>query len=345
MTSREDETGRTALVTGASGFTGSALVTRLLSLGWKVHALDLREGVPVDGVTWFAADLGGDTRLEPAMAGVSVVFHLGALVPYNLGRRVPDDEVTRVNVDGTARLLQAAIRAGVSRFVLASSTGVVFAGAPIENGDEGLPVASPPNDHYARTKCEAERMVRAADDPSGIRTVALRPNGIWGPGEKHHTPKVLRFARLGLDRVIFGAEALTDFTHRDNLVEAFVRAERALVDRPEVVAGNAYFITDGAPIHTMRFFDPLLEGLGHRVNRVAIPGEWMLPLAATLEAASRLLAPVYSFEPFLTRADVRKVIKHNYFSSERAARELSYTPVISYEDGMRACIAYERGSR
>lgn len=334
-----------ALVTGAAGFTGSALVPRLVALGYDVHALDLRAGREAPSVTWTVADLGSARDYDDVMGDVEVVFHVGALVPYNLGRRVPEEEVTRVNVGGTARLLAAAERADVSRFVLASSTGVVFAGESIEHGDESLPVASPPNDHYARTKAEAEALVLAADRPGGLRTAAIRPNGIWGPGEKHHTPKMLRFARLGLDRMIFGAEALTDFTHRENLVEAFVCADRALRERPEVVGGQAYFVTDGTPRHTMTFFDPLLEGLGLRVRRYPIPGEWMLPVAALLDAASRALRPIYDFEPFLTPADVRKVIKHNYFVSDRAKRELGYAPVITYEEGMRACIEHERFGR
>jgi sterol-4alpha-carboxylate 3-dehydrogenase (decarboxylating) len=334
-----------ALVTGALGFTGRALVERLLTSGYEVRALDLRSGEAKRGVTYFEVDLGEEKSLDEIVRGVEVIFHIGALVPFNLGRRVPDEEVTRVNVHGTGRLVQSAQREGVKRFVLASSTGVVFAGEHIEHGDESLPPAATPNDHYSRTKAMAERLVREADRDGGLRTLAIRPNGIWGPGEKHHIPKVLKVARMGLDRVIFGADALTDFTHRENLVEAFVCADRALGERPEVVGGQAYFVTDGTPIHTMRFFDPLLEGLGYKTRRFAIPDALMMPLAHALEAASRTLAPVYSFEPFLTPADIRKVIKHNYFVSERAKKELGYAPVISYEEGMRQCIEHELHGR
>lgn len=78
---------------------------------------------------------------------------------------------------------------------------------------------------------DAERIVLAANDtssPSGMATVALRPNGIFGPDEQHHTPKVLTAAFIGGSGSIMGPDALTDFTHRDNLVAAFLAAYRAV---------------------------------------------------------------------------------------------------------------------
>ena len=124
MSSHDDETRRVALVTGASGFTGSALVTRLLSRGWRVHALDLREGAAREGVTWFGVDLGGDARLEPAMVGVSVVFHLGALIAIPYSYQAPRSYV-RANIEGTLNVLQSAMDEGVQR-VLHTSTSEVY---------------------------------------------------------------------------------------------------------------------------------------------------------------------------------------------------------------------------
>lgn len=333
-----------AAVTGASGYTGRALVARLLREGYDVRALDLVPFPATTGVESIVYDLAGDVPAESVLAGVETVFHAGALVPFNFGRRVANAELTRTNVIGTRRLVDAAGTRGVRRFVHVSSTGAVFSGKPIAGGDESLPTDIVHNDHYSWTKAISERYVRAADDPRGMRTCAVRPNGIWGPGEPRHIPKVLTFARLGLDRIIFGVNARTDFTHRDNLVEGMVCADRTLATKPDVAGGKAYFIVDDEKIHPMNFYDPLLAGLGYRVERAVLPDKSLLPVAIALEAASKALVNIRSFEAFLTPADIRKIINHNYYRNDLAKQELGFRPVVSYEEGMRACVEYERSA-
>lgn len=233
--------------------------------------------------------------------GVSAVFHVGALVPYNLPRAYGVAALEAVNVAGTVNLLTASVQAGVPRFLLASSTGVTFGGADIAGGDETLPV--PPagwqwNDPYSESKARAEAAVLAAHGtplPGGGRlsTVALRPNGIWGPGEAHHFPKMLLVAQLGAAWLPFGAHALTDWTHREDLAQAFLCAHRQLLGE-ETVAGNsaglprrpllghgdadasvapgagtlprvggrAFFVTSPWKVHTSEFFGWMLQELG-----------------------------------------------------------------------------------
>ena len=323
-----------------------------------------------------------------------------------------------------------------------------------------------------------------------LACVALRPNGIWGPGEAHHTPKLLLMARLGLAPLMAVAPAaLTDFTHRDNLAHAFMLALARLEEggargARRRVAGRAFFVTDGWPVHTLEFFSPLLAalgfaapfpsavlprsraealGLGAECRRLPgadfaraaaaadeiardassaaeaaaaaetpsaswapraataaslpsgrkarrargasaagaglepllvpapeagsespafsplaltaaalggagavaargaalsgeeevvftsaphlpLPGITLLPVAALLELGAWLLRPLVNVEPFLTRADVRKVVRHNYYSSARAARELGYKPVTSPAAGLRDAAAHYRAA-
>ncbi|MFO0694078.1 MAG: NAD-dependent epimerase/dehydratase family protein [Polyangiales bacterium] len=339
MPSSED---RLVLVTGASGYSGRFLVERLLDRGFSVRAFDRRRHPELDPrATFVEGDLTRPRDVEAAVQGVATVFHLAAIVPFGLAHSVSDVDLDRVNVGGTYRLVHASRRAGVRRFVLASSTGVVFAGESIARGDESIPVPRRHNDAYSRTKAEAERIVLGAATPR-FATLAIRPNGIWGPGEEHHIPKVLMAARAGLDRFTFGDDALTDFTHRENLVHAFLLAEEKLRTEPGRVSGKAYFVTDGEPMNTFAFFRPLVVGLGYPPPLASVPGKAMLPVAFAMEAAARLLRPLVDFEPPLTRADVRKCIAHNYFDSSRAANELGYAPVIDHARGMAECIAYYR---
>ena len=223
------------LVTGALGYTGRGLVRALCDAGFAVRATDVRLPRPATALetrwrldpdpraTHEVCDVTRDRDCEAALRGnVRAVFHVGALVPFNLGAATSRDELLAVNVGGTARLLAAAQRTGrVRAFVYASSTGVVFAGADIAGGDEALPYpdshGAPFNCAYSESKALAERLVLAANAagvPGGMATIALRPNGIWGVGEAHHTPKVLAMAQLGLEGLTFGTHALTDWVHR-----------------------------------------------------------------------------------------------------------------------------------
>jgi len=112
---------------------------------------------------------------------------------------------------------------------------------------------------------------------------------------QHHVPKLLSMAQLGLTGAPFGAHALTDFTHRDNLAAAFLAAQAKLMGSPaerRLVAGKAYFVTDGWRCHTMEFFCPLLAGIGFSapfpaaiVPASAVPGGESTRLSATAFAA------------------------------------------------------------
>lgn len=147
------------LVTGAGGFGASWLVLALCDLGFsEVRAVDLSPTVPtaVDKrAVYSRVDITDAAAVEKAMHGVRTVFHMAALVPYNLPRAYRADALQRVNVQGTANVVNAAKAAGVRQLIYASSTGVVFRGADIANGDESTPVpedTSLLNDAYSKSK-------------------------------------------------------------------------------------------------------------------------------------------------------------------------------------------------
>jgi nucleoside-diphosphate-sugar epimerase len=148
------------------------------------------------------------------------------------------------------------------------------------------------NDPYSRSKADAERLVLAAhagEGSSGMATIALRPNGIFGPGEQHHTPKLLTTAALGGSGALMGSGALTDFSHRDNVVWAVLRAYGALrapaASRARV-GGRAFFVTDGWPCHTLEQFAPLLGALAFPAPYRAAVATLPAPAAVSKAAAA-----------------------------------------------------------
>ena len=223
--------GSTCLVTGAAGFVGRHLVEALVRRGAKVKALDV---VPIpqagEGVTPIRADITKRDEVDRAMVGVDVVFHTAARV--FLVEHAPAkarDSMRAVNVQGTQNLLDAAIAAGATRFVHTSTAGVCF-GRKTSGGDESLPYSTHA-DLYTTTKIEAEKRVLAANGKGSLLTAALRPGGIYGPGERNQLVKpLLEEVKKGEPITTIGdGSSRLDYTFVDNLVEAEIRAAERLV--------------------------------------------------------------------------------------------------------------------
>ena len=166
-----------AVVTGASGFLGSVLVSQLLDAGRSVRGVDLAprpDGLDID---WVRADVGDREALRRAFAGADTVFHLAALISVTGD---PGGRVWATNVDGAATSAAAAIDAGVGRFVHCSSVHA-FDLEAVDHIDEASPRAVAPHlPVYDRSKAAGERAVQAAVE-RGLDAVIVNPTGVIGP--------------------------------------------------------------------------------------------------------------------------------------------------------------------
>ncbi len=331
-----------ALVVGGSSFSGRQLVQELCAEGQQVRVFDLHRHPDLPAQAEF---VGGDmtdlSQITAACRGVTTVYHYAALLPFGRSKRVPDSELVRVNVGGTQNIVAACRTCGVRRLIYISSTGAVFSGKPVVAGDETMPYPEVSNDQYSHTKKLAEQAVLAANGDE-LKTCALRPNGIWGAGETHHFPKVLMMAQMGMAGIMFGVEARTDWTHRKNLAHAAKLANACLKTQPELVAGQAYFITDDDRHHVQEFTLRMVRPLGFGSVRVQLPGVGMVLTAAMFEGLTWLTKPVLNRRPFLAFADVRKVVQDNHFSVAKAREQLGYRPVVSTAEGVAECVEYFR---
>ncbi|XP_029463984.1 short-chain dehydrogenase/reductase family 42E member 1 isoform X2 [Rhinatrema bivittatum] len=323
------------LVTGGSGYFGLRLGCALHKKGISVILFDVRkpaQDVP-EGMTFIAGDVRCFSDMEKALNGVSCVFHSAS---YGMSGREQLNRslIEEINIKGTENVIQACQKRGVPRLVYTSTYNVVFGGQIIKNGDESLPYLPlhlhP--DHYSRTKSLAEMKVLNADgsvleNTKGVlNTCALRPAGIYGPGEQRHLPRIVSYIESGLFKFVYGdPDSLVEFVHVDNLVSAHILASEALKpDRRHVAAGQSYFISDGRPVNNFEFFRPLVENLGYKFPTVRLPLPLVYVFAFLTEQIHFLVGRFYNFQPFLTRTEVYKTGVTHYFSMEKAKKELGY---------------------
>lgn len=244
------------LVTGGAGFIGSHLVRAWLARGAEVRVLDNfrtgklsnLEGLPVQ---LFEGSICDTAVVDAAVRGVEVVHHLAALVsvPESVDKPVETEEI---NVVGTIRLLEAAKRHGVRRFVFSSSSAVYGDVVRQVHRESDLPAPASP---YAISKLAGEYYVGLAHDPKGMRTTSLRYFNVYGPRQDPGSPYAaavsIFFARAvsGQPLRIFGdGEQTRDFVYVGDVVAANLLAAQQGEGVYNVATGSGVSIRELAEL-------------------------------------------------------------------------------------------------
>lgn len=331
MTAERSINDATCLVTGGAGFLGRALVRALRARGCPVVILDLAPaGFKDPGVRQVRGDLCDPAVLDDALRGVDVVFHCAALMDLaQYAPRAVKDRVQAVNVDATRALLTRAEAAGASRFVLLSSIAAVLGNGHAGAGEE-QPYSTAPN-LYTTSKIAAERLVRG--HVGRLQGCALRPGGIYGPGERNQiiVPSFQEYRRGGPVTVIGEGTSRIDYTHVDNLVDACLRAAERLYEGSPVARG-AYFISDGQPINHGEWMLRLLRGLGMAPKVRYVPAATLKKIAYVAERAYERLGK----KPPITLALAEQLSTDAWYRIDAARRDLGYAPRYDTDAGLRS---------
>jgi sterol-4alpha-carboxylate 3-dehydrogenase (decarboxylating) len=321
-------------VVGGCGFLGRHLAEGLLAKGYEVQVFDLRKTFDDDRIRFFTGDLCKKEDLLPALASVSVVFHVASPAPSSNNRKL----FYRVNVDGTKNLIEACKEAGVTRLVLTSSASVVYSGYDIENGSEDLPYASSPIDYYTETKILQEKIVLGANSVGAdeeFLTVAIRPHGIFGPRDPQCIPTIVRTARTGKMKFIIGnGQNMVDFTYVENVVHGHILAAEEL-RADSLVCGKAYHITNDAPLPFWKFMGQVVKAVELPEPQVRLPYWLIYGLAVILHYVCVALSPIVTITPTFTPMRVALAGTHHYYSCQRAKTELGYSPVVKMDEGLK----------
>jgi nucleoside-diphosphate-sugar epimerase len=283
----------------------------------------------VDGVTDILGSITDADAVARVVDGAEGIVHLAAKVSL----AGDPAEFREVNVEGTRALLDAARRAGASRFVQVSSPSVAHAGSALAG--VGAEPASPTEarGEYARTKAEAE-LIALERDADGFRVVAVRPHLVWGPGDTQLVGRILDRARRGRLPLLDGGRALIDSTYVDNAATGIVAA----LHRAETAHGRAFVITNGEPRPVGELLAGICLASGVR------PPRWSVP-AGVARAAGSLIERAWAVrpgqdEPPMTRFLAEQLSTAHWFDQRETRRALAWSPAVSIDEGLRRLAAH-----
>ncbi|HEU4625415.1 MAG TPA: hopanoid-associated sugar epimerase [Steroidobacteraceae bacterium] len=316
-----------ALVTGGTGFVGSAVVRALLRHGWQVRVLARPQsnlanlqGLAVDLVT---GDVTDESSLDRAMAGCDALFHTAA--DYRLG--VHDcAEMYRVNVHGTANVLRAARKARVARSVVTSSVATIGVDSDGGAGRECDPLfLEKVIGHYKRSKCLAEMLAQAAA-AEGDDVVIVNPSTPIGPRDRRPTPTGRMVLDAAAGRIPAYVDTGLNVVHVDDVAEGHLLAfERGR-------SGERY-ILGGENVTLAQLLTDIAGAANARAPRIRLPHAAVLPVAHVCDLAARIVGRTTQ----ISVEAVRMARKPMYFSSERAVQELGYqwrAPILAIRDAV-----------
>lgn len=319
------------VVTGATGFVGSALAQALVKRGDEVVALARptsdRSRLAETAVEWAMADVTEPDSLQGVFAGADAVIHSAGM----LGQAGVADEVyMRLNVEGTRHVLAEAVAAGVGRVLHVSSTGVI---GPV--GDEAAGEDAPlfPDTPYEKSKALAEDVVLGFVREQGVNGVIARPSFLYGPGDTH-VLGLFKAIEKGQFFYIDGGKALC----HPAFIEDAVQGMLLCLDHGR--AGEIYHVTGERPVSFKEFGETVAQVLGVRPPWLNLPR----PLAKLLINGLNTLCELVTIQPPLTRTAVSFFGDNRYYDWSKSADALGYRPCVDLPEGVERTIAWYRAN-
>lgn len=320
------------LITGATGFVGSAVARRLIAEGFPVRALS-RAGSPrfhlADLPIEFAAgDIRDAQSVRRAMAGVRYVFHVAA--DYRLWARDPS-EIFAANVEGTRIVMEEAQRAGVERVVYTSSVAALALRHDGTPADESIAMKKGEGiGAYKRSKIAAGALVEEMIAADALPAVIVNPSTPIGPRDVKPTPTGRIIVEAARGRMPGFLDTGLNLVHVDDVAEGHLQALR----RGKI--GERY-ILGGENVRLADMLAEISRQVGRRAPRLKIPRAVVIPIAYLAEATAHLTGR----EPFTTLDGIRMAEHRMYFTAAKAERELGFR-ARPYQEALADAIGWFR---
>jgi UDP-glucose 4-epimerase len=311
---RVDPTQERVLVTGATGFVGRALSSRLSGEG-RVRALSRK---PASG-PWHehvAADITDAATLAGVFDGIDCVYHLAGLA-HDVHGRVDPLQYELVNVDGTRNVVEESRRAGVERIVFLSSVKAMAEGGEVLESAAPAPVSV-----YGRTKLSAESV---ALDSAVAHATVIRAPLVYGPGVKGNIARMVHAVRHHRFPPPPRVANRRSMIHVDDLASVLVLAARSTAaNRRRYVAG------DGRAYATHEIYEWIVRALGRSVPSWRVPVQILTLLARAGDVAGRVTGRAVPFDS----AAFEKLMGTAWFECSRIVAELGFRPSYTLESAM-----------
>ncbi len=318
------------LVTGGAGFIGAHIVERLLTENNQVVVFDMPGARVPDA--WHArvrvvhGDIANRDDVRAAMQGIGTVFHTAAVVSDWAARAAYE----RVTLEGSRFVFEAAVRNN-SRVLLLSSGSVygdkIGRGVLREDDALGRPLGI-----YGEYKQRQEALGWEFHRERGMQLGVVRPTKVFGPGSKPWVHEVARNLLSGKPTLINGGNYNPGLVYVDNLVDILLRA--ASLPRAQGRVYNGY---DGTAVTLRQYFTDLARIVGAPPPK-EMAGRFARMLAFIIEPTWKILN--IKTRPLLTRDSMRMISSDYQISTARVRDELGFTPLVSYEEGIRRVEAY-----
>jgi nucleoside-diphosphate-sugar epimerase len=319
----------TAVVTGATGFLGSALVTELVTRQQPVRILARDEQKTHqqfgDAVTIIPGDITDAVQVQRAVDGATTIYHLAGRLYHP---SIPAELYRQTHVEGTRVLLKACQgQTQLRRIVHVSTTGVygVTGETPAAEDASFVPI-----NPYEATKLEGEQLALKAYREQGLPVTVVRPGLVYGPGDLHLLGFFLSIKK-GLFRVIDGGKALLHPVYLDDLVAALLLC----AERPQA-PGRSYNIVGERPVTVRELATAIAHALGRELPAGSIP-LWLANLASDIFA---VMPGIKGEGAPLTRSRVKFLTNSRIYDISRARSELGYAPRVGLEAGMKLTAAW-----
>lgn len=316
---------KTILVTGASGFVGSAMAFHCLSRGYTVRAAmhSSKAKLFTDGLVSVSTfDLVAKSDWSLFLSGVDCVVHCAARAHVMYKNKA--DALTsyrEVNVAGTQLLAEQAAAFGVRRLVFLSSVKVngeqTVLDAPFLSSD-----APAPEDPYGVSKWEAEQALWEVSAHTGLEVVVVRPPLVYGPGVKGNLRRLLHWVAGGVPLPLGALHNRRSLVGLSNLVDLLL----CCAEHPAAV-GQTFLAPDGQDLSTTELIRLMAEGMERRARLLPVP-------AMVLKAGGSLLGK---------RSEIDRLVGSLQVDSGYTRAQLGWTPPVSVEDGVREMARWYAG--